>query len=338
MKTHAHLPSLPRIAALTALLSWGLSTPPSPVLGEEHAAHPATSVATDTIHLGTEFRILKVMPAPQGFGGGHLTFDPVSERLFLLSFGPPANTQGPSVLYELAPQDGRVLRRAQMPFAGEFGTPSLVDGVLYQIIDHQSRLYKISVAAETFGQIVNEIALPTLKDLELREQEPLRFPWISFRGLTKTPQDQLLAHAQDLGELVTLDPHSGQILRRVPTLRALSGIAAIPGPQGELWVLANSDPVKANFEYHVRRYMFRSEPGMVPPVRYGKRAIHWILLDAASGEVLASLRQLEPRVEAASVAWIARHDLPGARYGRFTFFGIGPEGIFTLEWTPGKPS
>lgn len=317
----------------TLLLAFGLGWSLLAVAedGDAHAHHAMPD------RLASEFRILQVFDDPDGFPDGHLTYDAASERLFLISFGPPANTKGPSVLYELDRDDGRVLRRAQMPFVGEFGSPAFAGGHLYQIIDHQSTLYRISVEGESFGEIVARLPLPKLKELEYDATVPLRFPFVAFRGLSRLDDDRLLVHAQDLGELMVLDTE-GKVIERVQTLRSLNGIAAASGRGGERLVLANSDPIKANFEYHVRRYMFRAEPGMVPPVRYGKRAIHWLLLDGQSGEILASLRRLEPRAEAKSVALIGRADVAGAPYGRFTFFALGEEGVYTVEWTPGKPS
>ena len=287
--------------------------------------------------MGSEFRILRVFDAPPGFVG-NLAFDAESKRLLLLSFGPPANTKGPSRLYELDPEDGRVLRTAQMPFLGELGTPVFSGGHLYQVVDHQSELHKISVAPESFGEIVETVELPGLNDIEVEENDPLRFPFIAFRGLTATPEGQLVAHAQDIGEFFTLDPATGEPVSRVPTLRALGGIAAAQDPNGKLLILANSDPVKATFDYHVRHYMFRADHGMVPMVRHGKKAVHWVLLDGASGEILASLRRLDPRAEGASVALIDHREVPGTPYGQFEFFATGEDGVFVLEWAPGRKS
>lgn len=300
-----------------------------------HGAHRATPHADHA--LGSEFRIVRILEPPVGFKG-NLAYDRESGRLWLMSFGPPANTKGPSRLLEVDPEDGKVLQAAQMPFLGEFGAPVYIEGSLYQLIAHESKVYRISVQAESFGEILDEIPLPTLNDIEYDGEEPLRFPFISFRGLSRTPEGQLLAHAQDLGEFFVLDRTTGEVRERVQTLRALGGIAATPGKGGSILVLANSDPVRAAFEYQVRRMMFRAEHGIVPSVRYGKEALHWVLLDARSGEILASLRRLDPETDAGSITLVDHRPVSGAPFGRFTFLATGDDGVFTLEWTPGKRS
>lgn len=297
--------------------------------GQSHR-HP------DPLAMGSEFQILKVLEAPTR-AAGHLAYDPESGRLWMITHGPPANTSGPSVLYEIDTEDGRILATAQLPFLGEIGMAAFVEGHLYQLVHHKSKLYKISVERESFGRLLAEIDLPTLNEIEHEDDAPLRFPFISFKGMTYT-DGNLLAHAQDLGELMVLDPETGRLRSRVATMRALAGIAATRGDRGELLVLGNSDPVKAAFEYHVRRYMFRASHGVVPATRYGKRAIHWVLLDGERGELLASIRRLDPRIEASSVALISREPVEGAPYGRFEFWATGAEGIFRAQWTPGMRS
>jgi len=297
----------------------------------EHMQH------SNSASLGSEFQILRLLDAPSE-APGHLAYDPESNRLWMVTMGPPANTSGPSRLYEIDPVDGRVRATAQLPFLGEFGMPSFLDGRLFLIVHHESTMYEISVAADTFGEIVKETALPTVNEVGHDGEEPLRFPFIAFKGLTHAGDGSLIAHAQDLGEFFRLDPKTGQAGERVRTLRSLAGISATSGPNGELLVIATSDPIKAAFEYHVRRYMFRASHGIVPAVRYGKKAIHWVLLDGRSGETLASIRRLEPRIEASSVALVGRKDVEGARYGRFEFWATGSEGLFLAQWTPGLKS
>jgi len=291
----------------------------------------------DDHRMGSEFRIVRVFEPPQGFRG-NLAVDRQSGRLWMMSFGPPANTRGPSVLYEADLETGRVLRSAQLPFEGQFGPPTFVDGALHQVIAHESKLYRISVDPETFGRIVGSVDLPTLDRIAHDGEVPLRFPFIGFRGMTATAEGKLLAHAPDLGELVEIDPATGRLERRVQTLRAVEGIAAARGERGQLFVLASSDPVKASFEYHVRRFMWRASHGTVPSVRHGKDAVYWVLLDGHSGEILTSLRQLDPRTHAASLALVDHRSVEGSRFGRFTFLTTGDEGVFTIEWTPGMRS
>lgn len=309
---------------LPLLLGWGAA-------GAQNHRHP------DPQAMGSEFQILEVLEAPTR-APGHLAYDPESGRLWMITHGPPANASGPSTLYEIDAEDGTTLDTAQLPFLGEIGMVAFVDGSLYQVVHHQSKMYKISVERESFGQVLAEIALPTLNQIEHEEEAPLRFPFISFKGVALTAEGDLLAHAQDLGELMVLDPETGRLRSRVATMRALGGIAATRGDRGESLVLGNSDPVKAGFEYHVRRYMFRASHGVVPATRYGKKAIHWVLLDGESGELLASIRRLDPRIDASSVALISRERVEGAPYGRLEFWATGAEGIFRAQWTPGMRS
>lgn len=299
---------------------------------DEHAGHHAAPAQAGAPAAHRVTRVLNTIP---GFKG-NMTFDQESGRLFLISYGPPANIKGPSILYELEPQKGRVLRQATMPFTGELPSPVFLDGVLYQGVHHESKIYKVDARpGDEFGKILGEIRVPTLLEIGYdTEQHVFRFPFLSFKGMTKTPDNRLLIHAQDLGELVFIDPATGRFTHRVPTIKGLAGIAAVPGPRGEPLVLGNTDPIQAEFDNEVRRFMFRAAHTGPPVARYGRKDLLWVLLDARTGEVLASLENLDSRAQAGSVTLLRHEPVEGTPYGRFVFFAVGEEGILQIEWTP----
>ena len=145
---------------------------------DEHAGHHAAPAAGAASAAHRVTRVLNTIP---GFKGC-MTFDQESGRLFLISYGPPANIKGPSILYELDPQKGRVLRQATMPFTGELPSPVFIEGVLYQGIHHESKIYKVDAGqGDSFGKILGEIRVPTLLEIGYdTEQHVFRFPFISF--------------------------------------------------------------------------------------------------------------------------------------------------------------
>lgn len=289
-----------------------------------------------------EFKIVRIFRAPENFNG-NVTYDRETNRLWLLSIGPPANTKGPSMLYELDPANGKVLGQTRMPFLGEFGAPVYVDGFLYVGIPFESKLYKVSVARETLGQIVKTIDLPKLAELKLTDDEPYRFPFLNFAGLALAADKNILLPADDVGMLITVDRETGQILKQVRTLKGLAGATAVPGPNQEWFVIGNTDPESTLLKADSRKFMFRAAHGFTPPYairtevpcqRYGARDINWALLDSGTGEVLASMLQQCSRAAAGSVALMKYEKLARTRYGRYTFLATGDEGILTVEWTP----
>src|SRR6185369_8282536 len=128
---------------------------------------------------------------------------------------------------------------ATLPFKGDFGEPVYYDGYLYQGIFHESKIYKI-VAGDraNLGKIDKVIPLPTLIDLKLGD-ESHSYPFIEFGGLTLTPDNNLMFHADDVGELITVERETGKLQARARTLKALGGIASSTGPNGEFLVLGN---------------------------------------------------------------------------------------------------
>jgi len=312
-----------------------LALPAAPPAAAQHEHHAPPASAGET----SGFRVVRVLNILPGFKGG-MTFDPAAGRLFLMSFGPPANTKGPSILYEMDPAAGRVLRQAVMPFQGELASPVHIDGTLYQGVSYESKIYRIDARpGPGFGTILGTIALPTLDEIDHDgERSVFRFPFVSFRGMTKTPDGKLLLLAQELGDLVEVDPATGRFTRRVPTfkgLAAISAVPAMPGETGERLLLAGSDPAQAEFESQVRRFMFRAAHTGPPLASYrGKRDVLWVLLDAGTGDVLASHESLESRAEAGAVALLRREPVPGTPYGRLVFLSAGEEGLVEIEWTP----
>ncbi len=303
---------------------------------ERHArmGHGAAATAE-----GLEIR--KVLRAPTDFVG-NVAYDAASRRLVLTSFGPPANTKGPSFLYEIDPESGEVSERAKLPFLGEFGGGAIIDDALYQVVPYQSTLYKIDLRKAQFGQVVSSVKLPTLNDLKL-DNDVYRFPFIAFTGAAAMPDGTLVLYASDLGELMTVDKQSGAIRRRVRTSKGLAGLAAVPFGDGRALLLASFDPIDSAFRQEQRRYMFRSAHGILPleTVRAegnygnpGQKTVTWVLLDPETGEVLAVVATETTRLLAGSVAVASREDAPGTRYGRLTVWTTGEEGVLSAGWIP----
>jgi hypothetical protein len=271
------------------------------------------------------FRVVTTLRPPDGFIG-NMTYDPASDRLYLVSLGKPTNTNDSSI-YALDAATGKILEQARLPLIGDFGDPVFLDGYVYQPVYHESKMYKIAAnGREPFGKVVKEIPLPTHADLNLTD-ESHPYPFIEFGGAGVTAAKKIIFHADDVGEFVTIEPETGKILARVRTIKALGGLESVAHNKREL-VIANSDPRGG--------YCALSFPPALSRTP-DQKDISWALLDARSGEVLASIRTQNSRAYAASVA-LKRYDPPTAKqaknYGKFTFFAFGEEGILVMEWDP----
>lgn len=272
-----------------------------------------------------DFHVVRVIKPPAGFRG-NLTFSEEENRLWLVSLGPPATNNPPSKLYELNPVTGAILASAEMPFTGDFGEPVYVDGYLYQGLFQESKMYKISVKhGDDFGKIVGVIDLPTMNDLKLiDESQP--YPFIEFGGVTVNPFGNIVLHADDVGMLLTIDKNTGKLLERVPTQKAMGGIAstALIGEE-TFYILANSDPRGGYCALE-----FGSSERRSPE----QKDISWLVVDGRTGNTLASMRSLDSRAFASTVSLVEHTEAEGAPYGQFTFLATGEEGILVLEWTP----
>lgn len=288
-----------------------------------HKAHKEWQGEYPTVAALENFKVVKTIKPPQNFLG-NLTYDRETGRLWLVSLGPPSNTNGPSMLYEMDIRDGKILAQAEMPFKGDFGDPVFIDGYLYQGIFHESKLYKISVDSKNFGKIVSTVSLPTLTDLNLvDESHPL--PFIEFGGVGVTPDKKIILHADDVGEFITVEPSNGRLIHRVRTLKALGGLDAVAGTKGETLVVANSDPRGG--------YCALSFPPAISRTP-DQKDISWALLNGRTGEVLASIRTQNSRAYAGTLTLIKHEQVPSTAYGKFTFLATGEEGILEIEWTP----
>jgi hypothetical protein len=343
---------MPRLAIKTIVLSAMLA---GPTLAQ-HEHHTATTEKTPSKYANEqvrsttpgEFVVRRVSPVPAGFMGVW-AYDPAGDRMWLLSFGPPANTKSVSTLYEVDPESGETLAQVRMPFLGECSAAAFIDGFLYVGLPHESKIYKVMAQdKKVLGKIVGTIPVPALMDLGPGSEEVFRFPFLSFFGLAATPDHNLLLHAQEIGELITLDRDTGKVLNRVKTLHALGGITPVPGPHGEFLLLANADPEAAALRAEMRRFLFRSNHGITPPSavrpdmncgRPEARDIRWVLIDGQTGDLLAATTQQCVRTNAGSVALLGYEKTPGTRYGRFRFLAGGEERtVATIEWAPSENS
>ena len=365
---------VPRRAAVGLLMLAGCATAsptptpsPPPVESmpaadahDEHARHMARAyhnsrmnyaTATETAHyllgasaatagdsLDDEFKVTASVPLPEGFVG-NLAYQPSKDRLWLISYGPPAATRRPCSFFELERRTGRVLVEKPLPFQGEFGAPAFLDGFLYQGIYHQRKLYKIAVDGPKAGEVVDTVAVPPLAalDLSAHKDQTFRFPFFIFSALAVMPGPLFVTHSEDLGELVTMDPRSGKVLRQVPTQPSLSGLAAVPGPGGRTLLLANASPREFAMRSYLRRFLFRGGAPAPPMTASGDPeddGVIWLLLDPESGEVLASTWRSPPRAAAGSMALVKIVPEAGKPYGRMTFLALGKEGLLTIEWAP----
>lgn len=308
--------------------------------GQQHEGHQSAmrASASDGLMPHEELRILNVIRPPEGFVG-NIAYDQQSGRMWLISLGPPANTKGPSTLYEVDPSSGKVLAQARMPFLGEFGSPAYIEGHLHIAISHESKLYKVAVGeGASFGKIVKTLALPTLNDLNVIDDEVYRFPFVEFSGIAASLDNNLLLHASDVGEFITIDKETGKILNRVKTLRGLGGIAGYKDSAGEFFLLGNYNPAEAMLKREMRRFLFRAAHGVVPISNrtYDDRTITWVLLDTKTGSPLAALERLNSSAIAGTIS-LAKHEaMPQTLYGKFTFFIRGDESILTMEWVPSR--
>lgn len=327
MRGHTLWAPMPLLAtlAVAAVAAAQQPVPPNPRPGQKgHRTHKEWQGAYPSLEALKHFNVVRTFAPPEGFLG-NLAYDANRGRLWAVSVGPPTNQRGPSVLYELDPLTGRVLSQAVMPFKGDLSEPVYVDGFLYQPVFHESKVYKVAVdGPEPFGRIVKTIPLPTLNDLKLGD-EAHPVPFIEFGGVTTTPEKNLLIHADDVGELITLERETGRILSRVRTLKALGGITGVLTADGRFLVLGNSDPRGG--------YCALSYPPALSRMP-DQKDISWALLDPTTGEVLASIRTQNSRAYASTVELIRHEPIPGRPFGRMTFAATGEEGILVLEWAP----
>ena len=336
---------------------------PAPDAHDEHARHTARAyhnarmnygTATQTSHyllgasgaaggsaggsLDDEFKVTTSVPLPEGFVG-NLAYQPSSDRLWLISYGPPAATRRACTFFELDRRTGRVIVEKPLPFQGEFGAPALLDGFLYQGVYHQRKIYKIAVDGPRAGEVVDTVEVPPLAalDLSAHRSETFRFPFFIFSALAVMPGPLLVTHSEDLGELITLDPRTGKVMRQVPTQPSLSGLAPVPGPGGRTVLLANASPREFAMRNYLRRFLFRGGAPAPPMTATGdpeENGVNWMVLDPGSGEVLASAWRSPPRAAAGSVALVNSVPEEGKPYGRMTFLALGKEGLLTIEWAP----
>lgn len=270
-----------------------------------------------------DFKVTRIIAPPDGFRG-NIAYSKDEKRLWIISLGPPSNTE-PSTLYELDAITGDIISKAAMPFTGDFGSPVYIDGFLYQGIFPESKLYKIDVnQKDSFGKIVKVVDLPTINDLKLlNESHP--YPFIEFGGVTASPTGDLILHADDVAMFITVDKDTGKLLERVPTQKAMGGITSTQERDGAFYILANSDP---------RGGYCALEFGSVERRSPEQKDISWLVLDGQSGNTLASVRRLDSAAFAGTIALIDYNNVDGTPYGQFTFFATGEEGILEMEWTP----
>jgi hypothetical protein len=287
----------------------------------------------------TTFRITRVLPLPDGFVG-HLAYDAKGGRLWLVSYGPPANTRGPSTLYELDPATGRVLAQKALPFKGEFGAPLYRDGHLYLGIYHQRAIYQIAVDDRArLGEIVRTIQISSLNEMNLsaHKEKVFRYPFFAFSALVGLPDGKLLTHSEELGELVTLDAETGKALRQVGTQPSLEGLCAVPGPNGETLLMGNTNPHEYEMRAYMRKFLFRGEASAAPMASapaVEETGVIWMLVDPESGEVLSSIWHAPSRAKSGDAALIKHEKVPDTPYGRYELFALGQEGLLTIEWIP----
>lgn len=309
-----------------------------------HENHEKMDKAEATVESQSDsLEVTKISRLPNQFVG-NVIYSPEANRLWLLSFGPPANTKGPSVLYELDPTNGKEIARATMPFLGEFGTPTCIDNVLYVGIPYESKIHKVSLEKATFGKMLGTLAVPSLTELKLNApDEPYRFPFLNFTAVATSAEKNLILVADDTGYLVHIDRETGEILKKTSTIKGLDGAATVSHGGNVNLIIGNQDPETVLLKTESRRFMFRARHGFTPPyairtetpcARYGVRDINWVVLDAGTGEVLSSTFQACSRAAAGSLSLIKHESIEGTRHGKFIFYGIGDEGLVTVEWTP----
>jgi hypothetical protein len=286
---------------------------------------------------------LSTLQVPPGFAG-HMAYDAGSKRLWLISYGPPANKVGPCTVMELDPADGKVIAVAELPLLGGFGPPVAAGQFLYQPVNFESKIYKINIGdREHFGAIQGTIPIPMIADLRAggANGERLKFPWLEVTGIAVAPDGNLMLHAGDLGELITIDRNTGSVLKRTPTIKGLGGISGVRDNRGRFFLLASLDPDDAAARDKARRFDLRA-PEAVPwkrskvtlfSHRGDRKEVFWILLDGESGEPLASIED-EGSPAFASGTTVSEFQPDRDAYGRLTFLAMGPAGIVTMRWKP----
>lgn len=328
-----------RVLAVALMMLAGtgaVSTPPRN--HEQHQLHAAPTSSAEGV------TITNVVRAPDRFVGNVMR-DSITGRVWLLSFGPPANTIGSSTLYEMNPATGTVVWQRRMPFHGEFGAAAYADGFLYQVISHESTMYKVSVSdAIPNDGIVSTVKIPTHSDLGVRDDDVYRYPFVAFTAAVGgSSEGSVQLYAADRGELITVDTATGAPVKRIRTTKGLGSLTRATDANGAPVLLALFDPIDSAFRQETRRFMFRASHGLLPleTVRAegnyghpGQKTVTWVLLDPESGEVLASTSIESTRLNVGSVAFVKSERVPGTRYGKFVTFTTGDEGILTVEWTP----
>lgn len=310
----------------------------------DHSNHGKMDKAEAAVESQSDsLKVTKVSRLPNQFVG-NVIYSPEANRLWLLSFGPPANTKGPSVLFELDPATGKEIARASMPFLGEFGAPACIDNVLYVGIPYESKVYKVSLEKATLGKMLGTLTVPGLTDLKLNApDEPYRFPFLNFTSVAASPEKNLILVADDTGYLVHIDRETGEIVKKTSTIKGLDGATMVSHGKEVNLLIGNQDPETVLLKTESRRFMFRARHGFTPPYairtenpcpRYGVRDINWVVVDGGTGEVLSSTFQACSRASAGSVSAINHESVAGSRYGKFTFYAIGDEGLVTVEWIP----
>jgi hypothetical protein len=295
--------------------------------------------ATALKPLNETFKIVRVMPVPDGFVG-HIAYDRDSRRLWLVSYGPPANTRSQSTLYEVEPSSGKILAQKALPFLGEFGAPLHRDGYLYVGVYHERKIYRVVVGDRArLGHIDGAIDVASINELDLRayKDKVFRYPFFTFSALADTPDGKLLTHSDDLSQFITLDAETGRVLKQVATQPSVAGLASVQGLEGQPLVLGNSNPREFAMTLQMRQWLFRGSATAAPmasdaPVE--ETGVNWMLLDPQSGEVLSSIWHAPSRAKASGIALIRHDRVEGSLYGRYVFFALGHEGILTIEWTP----
>lgn len=310
-------------------------------------------------------RHLSTVPVPAGFLG-NLAWDADSDRLFLVSFGPPSTGWPSSRLLEVDRETGRVLHQADLPFRGSFGTPVVVDGELLQGVYVRSQLFRLGIEEESFGRVEEVARLPRVTDLgDIGARHRLRFPYLEIRSMTPVGEGHMALLSSDIGELITVDAkgiakadsatgsaHTGsaaadgsapallEVVRRVALEPGLSGLARVPSAEGS-WYLTSFDPDASAVYSKVRGFNARGSEVDVSAKRSksafhsrrtGERTVRWILVDGADGQTLATA-DVGRWVWSGNLEILAHFDDAGP-LGRFHVLALGPEGLSTLEWVP----
>ncbi len=293
-------------------------------------------IALPPVRAEGEFQLKRVVTLPEGFRG-NVAFDRESARLFLISHGPPANSKGPSTLYELDRQTGRAIRRRVLPFLGELPGTVVIGGVLFVGVPFESKVYKVELTETAeFGAILGTLRIPDLTELGPTDKDDVfRFPFLGFQQLAAAEGGDLLVYSDALGSLLSLSIKDGSLVRRIDAAKGLMGLAHASENGSAPLLIANSNPSIVQYEREARRFQYRADHGSAAQIRYGAKEVLWMLLDASSGIVLASHDDPDSRIDAGTIAWTGHATREGSRYGKLSFYAVGQEGLFEVEWTPG---